>query len=374
MRKHESVLAPHRGPDFEKSWAEHGGRRDVALLGFRPTVDSQMRQELTYLLTHDVFVQRYGQRFTAACTRAGRRLEMLLLPPGAEDRLGDPMLRAIEMACFIGVWEADFDFTRRFLGSTLRAPNLKWLHLPNVGVDHPVFTQLLQQGVRLTNSSGASAEPIAQTAIAGVLALARGFPAWWAAQQRHEWAPHAQPPQDLRGQTMVVVGLGAIGNEIARLAQVLGLNVVGVRRSPRQAEDRVDELVPPTALPSVVTRADWLVLACPLTEETRGMIDARILASLAAGARVINVARGQVIDEAALISLLRNKHLGGAYLDVFEEEPLPASSPLWDLPNVIVSPHNSASSTGHSHRVAEIFFDNLERWFQGAALRNEVRL
>ena len=224
----------------------------------------------------------------------------------------------------------------------------------------------------MTTSSGATAQPIAQTAIAGMLALARGFPAWSTAQREHVWAPQRSAPRDLQGQTMVIVGLGAIGNEIARLAEQFGLHVIGVRRSPRRAGDHAGELVAPSALGSVAARADWLVLACPLTEKTRGMINAEVLAALPPGAHVINVARGQVIDEGALIAALTTGNLGGAYLDVFEHEPLPADSPLWDLPNVIVSPHNSAASTGNSARVAEIFFRNLEHWLRGEALENEV--
>lgn len=327
---------------------------------------------MSHLLTDAVFVDQYGKRFRDQCARAGRDLRPLLLPPDIDARLDAPTLTTIELACFIGVWEDDPTFTRRFLGSTLHAPNLKWMHLPNAGVDHPVFAQLLSNSVRLTTSSGATAEPIAQSAIAAMLALARGFPSWWAAQRRHEWLPHTQAPADLRGQTMVIVGLGTIGNEIARLAHAVGLRVIGVRRSPRRTHDHVDELVAPAALSHVVAGADWLVLACPLTAETRGMIDAAVLAALPRGARVINVARGQVIDEAALIVALREQRLGGAYLDVFEHEPLPVDSPLWDLPNVIVSPHDSSASTGNSARVAEIFFRNLERWLRREALENEV--
>ncbi len=327
---------------------------------------------MPHLLTDAVFVRDYGERFRELCACAGSDLRPLLLPPDVEARLDAPTLATIEIACFIGVWEEDLAFTRRFLGSTLHAPNLKWMHLPNAGVDHPVFEQLLTNGVRLTTSSGATAEPIAQSAIAAMLALARGFPSWWAAQGHHEWLPHPQPPADLRGHTMVIVGVGAIGNEIARLARALGLRVIGVRRSPRHAGDHVDELVTPDALSKVATRADWLVLACPLTAATRGMIDAAVLAALPRGARVINVARGQIIDEAALIAALRDKRLGGAYLDVFEHEPLPVDSPLWDLPDVIVSPHDSGTSAGNPARVAEIFLRNLQHWLRRETLENEV--
>jgi len=318
------------------------------------------------LLTHDDLITRYRERLESY------EITPLTLPAEPGARLSTEQLGRIDAACFIGMWEADSVFTRRFLGSALQAPRLRWMHLPNAGVDHPVFHQLLAKGVRLTTSSGASAEPIAQTAIGGLLALARGFPAWSAAQQRHEWAPHRHLPRDLRGQSIVIVGVGAIGNEIARLARALGMYVIGVRRSPQRSTDQVDEMLHPAQLVTAVTRADWLVLACPLNVETRGLVDARTLASLPAQARVINVARGAVIDEAALIDALRSGHVSGAYLDVFEPEPLPPDSPLWDLPNVIVSPHDAGVADGNSGRVAEIFFDNLERWRRGDVLRNEV--
>jgi len=325
------------------------------------------------LLTTHRFLVDYGERLRRICATAKLPLEPVTLPDNVEQRLAPAALDQIEIVCFTGTFEADPVFTRRFLGSALRAPNLRWMHLPNAGVDHPVFGQFLDRGVRLTNSAGAAAEPIAQTAIGGVLALARGFPHWWAAQRRHQWAPHRSAPRDLRGQTMVVVGVGAIGNEIARLAQALGLRVIGVRRSSRTASDHVDEMHPPTALHALLPRADWLVLACPLTDETRRLINADTLARLPATAFVANVARGQVVDEPALIAALQQRQLAGAYLDVFETEPLPGDSPLWDLPNVIISPHNSSVSTGNSARVSELFLSNLQRWAKGEPLENEVR-
>ena len=329
---------------------------------------------MTRILTTHAFLDRYGERFQRICASHGRDLRPVTLPADVNERLAPALLAEIEVACFTGTFEADAVFTRRFLGSALRAPNLQWMHLPNAGIDHPVFGRLLEQGVRLTTSSGATAEPIAHTAIAALLALARGFPRWSAAQRRREWAPHRaqDTPRDLRGQTMVIVGVGAIGNEIARLARALGLHVVGVRRRQRTESDHTDEMHPPSALHEVLPRADWLVLACPLTNETRGLIDAAALARLPATAHVINVARGQIIDEVALIGALQNGRMAGAYLDVFAEEPLPANSPLWDLPNVIISPHDAAASTGNSERVSELFLRNLEHWLRGEPLENEV--
>ncbi len=267
----------------------------------------------------------------------------------------------------------DVGSERETLLSLAEAGELRWLHTSSAGTDRAFYQRLraLDQGVRISNSSG-SAEPIAQTAIGGLLSLARGFPAWAEGQRAHEWRRHEGQTPELRGQTIVVVGLGAIGGHIARLAQALGLHVIGVRRSPRRDDDSVDELVTPQGFASVLPRADWLALTVPLTDDTRGLIDASAFAALPPGARLLNVARGEVLDEPAMIAALRSGALAGAYLDVFAEEPLPPSSPLWDLPNVIVTPHNSASSTGNMARALDIFLRNLERWVRDEPLENEV--
>ena len=150
------------------------------------------------------------------------------------------------------------------------------------------------------------------------------------------------------------------------------MHVIGVRRSPRRPEDPVHEMHTLAALPELLARCDWVVLACPLTPETRRIINAGTLARLPRGARLINVARGEVADESAVIAALRSGQLGGAYLDVFEKEPLPADSPLWNLPNAIVSPHNASASSGNDDRAMRIFLANLVKWAQGKPLQNEV--
>ncbi|HSN41890.1 MAG TPA: D-2-hydroxyacid dehydrogenase [Burkholderiales bacterium] len=314
----------------------------------------------------------YGAAIAAAAARAGPKLELLALPADCEARLADADCARIDLAYF----SADVfpEFSRQFFSALRKAPGLKWLHVFNAGVDHPIYAEMLARGVRLTTSSGSTAEPIAQTAIAGLLMLARNFPRWLEGQRKRVWDPMRVPdvPRDLRGQTMLILGLGKIGNEIARLAQALGLHVIGLRRGGKQPGDHVDELRLPGALNELLPGADWLIVACPLTAETRGMIDAGLIARLPRGARIINIARGEIIDETALIAALREGRLGGAYLDVFGQEPLPAESPLWDLPNVFVSPHNSAAALGNDERVHRMFIANLENWQRGKALGNEV--
>ncbi len=149
-----------------------------------------------------------------------------------------------------------------------------------------------------------------------------------------------------------------------------GLHVVGVRRSPLAEGDPVDEMVTPAALLDVLPRADWLALACPLTEETRGVVSAAAIAAMPRGARILNVARGEVVDQEAMIAALRDGRLGGAYLDVTSPEPLPPESPLWELPNVIISPHNSAVAEGNERRQVDMFLANLRRWGRGEPMMN----
>jgi len=255
-----------------------------------------------------------------------------------------------------------------------RSPQLQWVHTHSAGADRPIYAELRARGVAVTTSSGANAEVVAQTALAGLLALARRLPALMAAQRERRWAPHvaaAALPADLAGQTVVLVGWGPIARTLQPWLAMLGLRVVVVRRSTEQAAPGV-ETHRFDALAQVLPRADWLVLACPLTDETLRLVDAAALAQLKPGARLINVARGEVVDEAALVEALRAGHLGGACLDVFEREPLPETSPLWNLPGVIVMPHSAGQAAGNAARVADIFIDNLARWLQGRPLRHAV--
>ncbi|HXF67444.1 MAG TPA: D-2-hydroxyacid dehydrogenase [Burkholderiales bacterium] len=329
---------------------------------------------MTALLVSHRFNARYGARAAAAAEREGAALEFLVLPPDPAARLPEAECARAEIAFFSG--DVFPDHSRQFFSAVRKAPRLAWLHVFNVGVDHPIYAEMLARGVRLTTSAGATAVPVAHTAIMGLLALARGFPHWLEAQSRRSWEPvreEERVPRDLRGQTALILGLGHIGREIARLARALGLYVIGVRRRPRAPEDPVDELHPPRALAELAPRADWLIVACPLTEETRGLVNAPLIARLPRGARVINVARGGIVEEAALVAALESGQLAGAYLDVFEREPLPPDSPLWGLPNVLITPHDAGAAAGNEERLAALFLENLGRYLRGEPLRNEVR-
>lgn len=253
------------------------------------------------------------------------------------------------------------------------APNLRWLQLVSAGLDHPVYQPAKQRGVRISTAAGTNAEPVALNALTGLLMLSRDFPRWLRAQQQREWAPiqDTQLPRDLGGQTAVIVGVGHIGTRIARGLQALGVHTVGLRRQALPAEF-FDEVLGLEAIDTVLPRCDWLVLACPLTEQTRRLVDARRLALLPRGAGLVNIARGEIVDEVALIEALTRGHLLGAYLDVFAQEPLPPESPLWSLPNVLMTPHSASASLGTRLRGAELFLRNLRAYLQGAALESEA--
>ena len=244
-----------------------------------------------------------------------------------------------------------------------RAPNLQWLHVCTSGQDLPQYAKSLERGLRITTSTGTTATPIAQTVLAAILAQSRGFDHWLSAQARKQWLPMTGPdkPKEISDHHVVVVGAGAIGSEIGRLLKAVGLRTTAVRRSATAAP-HFDKTIAPSQLDLVLPDCDWLVLALPLTAQTHGLIDSRRLALLPPHAGLVNVARGELVDETALAEALRSGRLRRAYLDTFIEEPLPADSPLWELPNVWISPHNSAAAQGHDQRVVEAFMRELQAW------------
>jgi phosphoglycerate dehydrogenase-like enzyme len=251
------------------------------------------------------------------------------------------------------------------------SPNLRWVHIHSAGADRDVYVRLKAKGVQVATSSGANAEVVAQTALAGLLALSRKFPELVHAMHAKKWAPllGSQLPPDLSGQTALLVGWGPIAQKVAQFLSVLGLRMKVVRQHA-QAEFLVKtgidssqpEMLTFETIDSALPSTDWIILMCPLTETTRGLINARRLNLLPPGAGLVNVSRGEVVVERDLIEALQNGRLGSAYLDVFEHEPLPQTSPLWNLPNVILTPHSAGFSAGNELRVSHMFLDNLASW------------
>lgn len=254
-----------------------------------------------------------------------------------------------------------------------KSPNLRWLQIHPAGADRAIYAELRQRGVKITTASGATAVTVAHTTLGALIAINRRFPLLADAQRRHAWEQRlgANSPRDLGGQHAVIVGLGPIGQNIARLLKALGMTTTGVRRKA--------ELVPPCdatiaydQFASVLPKADCLILCCPSSPVTRGIANKAAFDAMPKGSLFINVARGDVAVERDVIAALQSGQLSGAYLDVFEREPLDPASPLWDMPNVIVSPHTASHSLGQAEAVFQIFFDNLSRWREGRELRNDV--
>lgn len=256
--------------------------------------------------------------------------------------------------------------TQAFYDALLASPDLRWVHVHSAGVDRPVYQTLMARGVRVTGSVGANAAVVAQTALAGLLALARRLPLLMQAQQQRQWQPlHGElMPRDLQGQHITIVGWGAIGQHLGSYARILGLQITVVRHSDVPIGGDIQTLTY-GRLHQALPRTQWLVLACPSTDQTHQLIDVQALAALPAGAHLINVARGDIVDEQAMIGALQSQQLAGAFLDVFAHEPLASDSVLWSMSQVIATPHCAGFSDGNESRVAQLFIANLTRFLAG---------
>lgn len=264
--------------------------------------------------------------------------------------------------------------TQYFYDALRKSKTLKWLQVHSAGADRQIFLDLLARGVTVTTSSGASASLVAQTALTGLLSLARRFPQLAAAQRAHLWAPFFKTvlPPDLEGQTATIVGWGPIGQKLGAWLTAIGLNIIVVRQS---ADSLVDgaRVIAFTDFEKILPETDWLILACPLTTQTTNLVSERALSLMKPSAHLINISRGTVIDEPAMINALNNGRLAGAYLDVFAQEPLAEQSPLWDMPNVIATPHTAGFSDGILKRMSQMFIQNLKNWHSGEPLFNVVK-
>jgi D-2-hydroxyacid dehydrogenase (NADP+) len=253
------------------------------------------------------------------------------------------------------------------------APQLRWIQLTSAGADRLLNSEVLKSGITITTASGIHAAPVGEYAVGMMVMLAKGWPSLFRAQTRREWARIT--PQELEGKTVAVVGMGNVGQEVARLSKALNMRVLGVRRSgePLESGDYVaDEIVAPLELLSVLSRSDFVVVCLPLTEESHHLIGELALRSMRPTAYLINVSRGAVVDEAALLRALTEGWIAGAGLDVFETEPLPEKSWLWHLNNVIITPHLAGETPVYNERAVDLFCENLRRYLAGEPLRNVV--
>jgi D-2-hydroxyacid dehydrogenase (NADP+) len=258
-----------------------------------------------------------------------------------------------------------------------RAEQLRWVHCSGHAVGHFPLAELTARSIIVTNSRGVQSVPIAEHVMACLLALARQLPKTLSDQQQRAWRPNAltgqASPWLLAGRTLGIIGTGTIGEAIATRATAFGMRVIGIRRNPsRGVPSGFDEVLGPAEGNRLLAVADVVVIAAPFTAETHRLVDAAAIQTMKPGAIVINVARGQLIDEPELARALASGRLGGAALDVFTTEPLPVDSPFWSMPNVIVTPHNSGFRGGHFDAVIDLFSENLIRYERGVDLLNVV--
>ena len=256
-----------------------------------------------------------------------------------------------------------------------RAPRLRWIQFSSSGVGRFVVQMgLAPTSILVTNVAGVHAVPLAEFVLLAMLYFAKRMSRVHADQRRHHWEQFAV--RNVRGATLGLVGLGGVGREIARLARAIGMRVLAIRRSPGEAGTGnaavpdVEAVYSPDRLRELLAVSDYLTLILPHTEQTAGLIGKAELAAMKPGAVFINIARGSIVDEPALIDALKSGHLGGAALDVFAVEPLPPESPLWDMPNVLITPHTISTAMDENELVVDLFCDNLRRYLASEPLRN----
>jgi phosphoglycerate dehydrogenase-like enzyme len=328
-----------------------------------------------------------AEQTKAADPRAEVLFEPDLLAPARypADHRGDPAFRRDPEA--EARWQALLDRAEVLFGVpgdsaedlarvVTDLPKLRWVHATSAGAGEQVREADLPpealERVIITTSSGVHAVPLAEFAILGLLAVAKELPRFVEDQRARAWPEIRRPLRELAGQTLFLVGLGDIGRETARLGKALGMRTVGFRRTEGPPPEHVDEVHGPRRLAELAGRADALVVSLPLTDQTAGLIDRATIEALPPSCIFVNVGRGGVVDEPALVDALRERRIAGAVLDVFATEPLPDDSPLWSLPNVLVTPHAAALSARENERIVELFVDNLRRYLDGRPLRNVV--
>jgi D-2-hydroxyacid dehydrogenase (NADP+) len=256
-----------------------------------------------------------------------------------------------------------------------KADRLRFIQSISAGTDQFARDLIAAKGVRLTSAQGANERTVAEHAMALILGLARQLHRARDHQARAHWrgmiADRRQREQELGGQTLLILGLGRIGSRLAALARAFDMHVIGVKRQPTPVAG-VEQIVPPEKLREVLPQADFVALTCPLTPETEGLIGREQLEVMKSSSFLINVARGRVVDESALISALEQGTIAGAALDCFREEPLPPSSPLWHMTDVIMTPHSAGETQRYESNIIDLLQENLERLYRGDALRNQI--
>lgn len=290
----------------------------------------------------------------------------------------DVTLAESEAASLEAVTDADIVVCKGITPALLdRAEQLRWIQGLSSGLQRftdddyvtgytpPGLDRIADEGIALTNAAGVHAEPVGEQVLGYLLAFERNLHRAVRQQAAGEWGGYGGAHGELEDKCLGVIGTGSIGGRVAELGEAVGMTVVGTRRDPTSPHHAVDELYDPGSLDELLADADYVVVSCPLTEETRGLIGAHEFTTMADDAVLVNIARGAIVDESALVNALRSGEIRGAALDVFETEPLPADSPLWEMENVVVTPHVAGSSPRREARVADLFARNYERFRAG---------
>ncbi|HXF15140.1 MAG TPA: D-2-hydroxyacid dehydrogenase [Terriglobales bacterium] len=309
------------------------------------------------------------------------RLALWIAPPWFAERLRRefPDLEVDQLNSYENVEQHIADVEILF-GISIRpeqfvaARKLRWIHSQAAAVHQLMFPELVNSDVIITNARDVHGPVVAEQVIAMMFALAKRIPAAVRFQQKHVWGQDAfssgrSHSRELAGATLGLVGLGSIGRNVAKHGSALGMRVIAVREHPEKEKPQyVDEVLPTSKLQELLTQSDYVVLSTPVTPETKGMIGAPQLAAMKPDAFLLNVGRGPLIDEAALVEVLRQHKIGGAALDVFDQEPLPPESPLWDLEDLLITPHTAGISEKMWERHYVLFSDNLRRYLSGQPL------
>jgi phosphoglycerate dehydrogenase-like enzyme len=337
----------------------------------KPSID-RVERKIPVLMTHN-FPGLMLDRMRTLSPHLDFRVEQVL----EVDDLSEENWEEIEILYASGV-----------LPEPEQAPNLSWIQLHSVGVEKYAGHPILKSEVKITTTSGANAPQMAEHAMMCMLGMGHRIQAMLAAQEAGElWNPNVRKrfrPQELRGSTVGILGYGSVGREVGRLSHAAGAEVLAIKRDLRNIKDEGFSLpgvgdpeaeiprriYPPTALASMAAECDFLVVAVPLTAETRGMVSKEVFESMKSTAYLVDLSSGSVLDHGALVEALNEKRFSGVALDVFPIEPLPESSPLWGMANVILTPHIAGESPRAQERAAEVFIENLRRYLTRDRLLN----
>lgn len=333
---------------------------------------SETEKKIEVLITFPV-----SDNFISQINAVSPHIHLIHIPVRNENEISDDVWKKSEVL-----------ITERILPRPEKVPNLRWIQFNSAGIDFAVEEPIIQKSnLLVTTLSGAVAPQVAEYTLAMLLALSHKLPVLLGHQRNHEWPPDRNSrliPLELRGSTIGILGYGSIGREIARLVQPLGVSVLASKNNVLVPEDRgytIDNLGDPDgnlftrlypiqAVKSLVKECNFIIISLPRTRDTFHLIAEEELAAMKPGAFIIDVSRGGIIKTEALIAALKEKHIAGAVLDVFEQEPLPKDHPLWELPNIIITPHIAGLSIHYNERALVLLKENLDRYIKNSVLLN----